>query len=364
MRLSFLAHLYEQPGPYTSAYLETSRDTEDAIHAITLRWRALREELTTEGAPAEDLAALEAAVPELHGTGPTGHALFCTAGQVTAHELDTPPRRPVARFAPLPHAMPLVAQIPETVPHVLVVVDRIGAEVTAVGTSGRHDREVSGDDYPIRKVAPGGWSQRRFQQRVEETWERNAARVAHAVTEAADECRAEAVLVAGEERAASELRRAFGDDLRAEIVEVSGGGRAAGVDEAAFAAEVEKLLAERAAAGLAELAGTYREQRGRGERATDGLAACVAALREGQVDTLLVNDDPSADATLFVGPEPTHLALRRDELEDVGVATPAEDRVDAALVRAVAGTDAALVIMPPEELRLPDGVGALLRYAG
>jgi peptide subunit release factor 1 (eRF1) len=364
MRLSFSAELFAAAGPIASVYLDTSHDTENAVHAVALRWRALRDELETAGCPA-DLDVLGATIERLRGTGHTGHALFATGGRILyGAELHGPPRREIARRAPLPHLMPLVAQVPETVPHVLVVADRIGADVTTVGPSGEQTEEsVSGDDYPIRKVAPGGWSQRRFQQRVEETWEHNARRVAEAVTDAAHACEAEVVLVAGEERATSELLRAFGPELQAEVVEVSSGGRAAGIDQEAFAAEVSKLLADRAASRLAAVAATYRQERGRGARATEGLDHTIAALRRAQVATLLVNDDPSAVGTLFVGPEPTHLAVRRDELIDLGVDAPSEDRVDAALVRTAAGTDADLVIVPVEELQLTGGVGALLRYA-
>jgi hypothetical protein len=77
---------------------------------------------------------------------------------------------------------------------------------------------------------------------------------------------------------------------------------------------------------------------------------------------LLVNDDPTADGSLFVGPEPKHLALTHDELRGLGVEKPLEDRADAALVRASAGTDAELIVVAKEELALRDGVGALLRY--
>ncbi|MGH3319088.1 MAG: hypothetical protein ACRDN9_02720 [Streptosporangiaceae bacterium] len=42
MNLSFLAPLYDRPGPYASVYLDTSRTVEDASHQMELRWRAVR----------------------------------------------------------------------------------------------------------------------------------------------------------------------------------------------------------------------------------------------------------------------------------------------------------------------------------
>jgi hypothetical protein len=364
VRLSFLDQLYRQPGPFVSVYLDTSRDTEDAQQEIDLRWREARQQLAADGAPAADLEAIEKIAPTLRGRGHTGHAIFATAGAVIyAAELDGPPRRQTARFSPLPHTMPLVAQTRETVPHVLVVVDRIGADITAVGRGGEQlDREVEGKTYPIHKVSQGGWSEKRIQQRVENTWEENAGLVARSVTEAAQVCGAEVVLVAGEDRARSELQRAFGPDLQADVIEVSGGGRAAGIDHEHFTVEVDKLLSDRVAVRVALHAAKFREELGQRDRAAEGLAASVDALRLGQAETLLVNDDPTADGSLFVGPEPKHLALTHDELRGLGVEKPLEDRADAALVRASAGTDAELIVVAKEELALRDGVGALLRY--
>jgi hypothetical protein len=372
VRLSFLNELYKvenlsrRPGPYCSVYLDTTRATSDALHAIQVRWRDLADVLRQSGAPAADLDALNEVVPELRGEGRVGHAVFATGGEVVlAAELAGPPPRDIARFGPLPHTMPLIAQVPETVPHVLVVVDRVGADVSAVGHGQHVEREVTGDTYPIRKVRAGGWSERRYQQRAEDTWERNAARVARAVTESANACRAEVVLVAGEERAVAELLDAFGDDLRAEIVEVGTGGRAPGIDEEAFRAQVRKLLEERVAARLAATLETFRAELGRRRHAADGLAASVAALQRAEVATLLVSEnasDPDAETKLFIGPEPTHLALTRDELTAFAVAEPVEERADAALVRAAAGTDAELVVVPEPEQRFTDGVGAVLRF--
>lgn len=39
MNVMFLRPLYRRPGPWISAYLDTSLDTEDAREAIALRWR-------------------------------------------------------------------------------------------------------------------------------------------------------------------------------------------------------------------------------------------------------------------------------------------------------------------------------------
>ncbi|MFD5010782.1 hypothetical protein [Streptomyces chartreusis] len=65
---------------------------------------------------------------------------------------------------------------------------------------------------------------------------------------------------------------------------------------------------------------------------------------------------------LWAGSQPTQLALTEAELMSFGVRAPREERADEALVRAIVGTGAELVVVPEGELRLYEGVGALLRY--
>jgi hypothetical protein len=96
--------------------------------------------------------------------------------------------------------------------------------------------------------------------------------------------------------------------------------------------------------------------------AAAGIADTVAALRQAQVETLLILDDPSSDARAWIGPDPVHIALTAEELTELGVREPVQDRLDAALVRAAAGTDASIVTLAPGQLDLSDGLGATLRY--
>jgi hypothetical protein len=99
--------------------------------------------------------------------------------------------------------------------------------------------------------------------------------------------------------------------------------------------------------------------------AAPGLAIfpCAGVLRDGQVSDLLLADDPSSTAVLWIGPGPAELAMSQDELRDRGVAEPVSDRADAAIARAVAGTGAAPHFVPEGEPAPREGIGALLRCA-
>lgn len=78
---------------------------------------------------------------------------------------------------------------------------------------------------------------------------------------------------------------------------------------------------------------------------------------------MLIVDDPSATGELWIGPEPTEIATDPRQLSAMSVTDPAKVRADAALVRALVGTDAELTVLGPDEApELTDGVGAVLRY--
>jgi len=98
------------------------------------------------------------------------------------------------------------------------------------------------------------------------------------------------------------------------------------------------------------------------------------ALRDGEVAELFLGGDylsgdrdvpgpPWADAPAYAGPGLAEIGLTADELRERLVTGIVPDRVDAALVRAAAGTDARLFIVPPGEAPLRDDIGALLRFA-
>ncbi|MGH3526140.1 MAG: hypothetical protein ACRDQV_02660 [Pseudonocardiaceae bacterium] len=101
------------------------------------------------------------------------------------------------------------------------------------------------------------------------------------------------------------------------------------------------------------------------------------------MSTVLLRDDPSSELRIWIGPEPTQRALTEDELSEIGSPVLGQDRAGAALVRAIAGTGADLVLLshpaadidpdragsaaggtslPGDRPELVDGIGALLRF--
>ena len=201
MNLGFLRPLYDEIGDYVSVYLDTDRAHENALQAIELRWRAARQRLADAGA---SQASLDAAAAVAGGpSGARGYAVFARGGFLAfAGSLDAPPRREIARLAPLPHLMPLLAQRRPPIPHVRVSATRVGGEIVAIGGTGSEWRDwFAGQQWPVHKAAVGGWSQDRYQRSAEETWAENAKALAAEVTAAAGRIGAEHVIVSGDIRA-------------------------------------------------------------------------------------------------------------------------------------------------------------------
>ena len=362
MELSFLRPLYARPGPWASVYLDASHDTADASPALDLRWRALADRLGELGAEPETVDALDRVVRR-HDPRPGeyGLAAFATDGEVVLAEyLSAPPRRDLADYGPLPHTMPLVAQRGEQVAWVRVLTNRTGADLDAVSAGGvpRHAHVLGSESYPIRRVQPGAWSQARFQREAMTTWKRNAKDAVSVTAELADRVGAEVIVVAGDPHARRELAAQLPKRLQERVVLTDAGSRAAGADPERLDDVTVQVVAEAADERTKTVLDRYCQQ----ERVGNGLAAVVAALQRSQVDTMLIVDDPSSTATLWIGPDPTAIALSPEELWAMAVTEPVQVRADAALVRALTATDAAVTLVGPDEVPLEDGIGAVLRY--
>lgn len=364
MDLSFLKTLYQHPGPFASVYADLTRTTEDASKAVELRWRALRADLEARHAPQGMLRAIEQTIDEeILARRSEGLVIFAADGEVLhADRLPGPPRDPRASLGPLPDVLPYLAGRGERFPHLVAVVDRRGGEIDCVTADGRHRRiDVRGDeDYPIRKTKAGDWNQSRFQRSSENVWKANAKKVAHEIDRAADRCGAEAVVIAGDTRARTAVLEEVSEGVLEHTVETD---KNTTVDDPDLEAELHRLLRLKTAEHIMTVAERFDRELANGQRAVSGLPATTEAVRQGRVETLLLDDDPGSEARLWVGPDPAQVATSRDELRDqFGVPDPKQDRADAALVRAAAATDGELVVLPSDGPHQNLQVGAVLRY--
>lgn len=361
MDVTFLRPLYDRPGPFASVYLDMRRATEDAPKVIALRWRALRRELAGQGATPDTIEAIGRIVEEENHRRDTGTlAVFASDGKVAWYDvLPGPTRAEMAVYAPLPHVKPLLAQRGDAVAHLVAVVDRLGGELRCVPRDGtcRRIAVPPEDDFPVRKTKAGDMFRQDKQQRAaEEVWRANAKKVGQTITMAAEEYGADVVVLAGDVRARGAVQEELSEPVLSRVVDAGGAGPA--LDE-----EIVRAVELKRSDRVMAMVGRFDQELRSNRRAAHGLDAVVEALGKSQVGCLLLEDRPVSRTRLWVGPQPTDLATSADALHERGVADPVEDLADAAMIRALAGTDGELLMVPPESLRADSGVGALLRYA-
>jgi len=370
--LGFLRRLYDEIGDYVSVYLDTDRVHEgNNSEATEIRWHDARRELAAAGAQATSLDAVAEIVGDPDEVAP-GRAIFARNGvAMFTGALDAPPRREIARLAPLPHLMPLLAQHRPPIPHVRVSATRTGGEVVAVGGSGEAWSDwMAGRQWPVHKVKVGGWSQDRLQRRAEDTWEENAKELAAEVIAAAGQVGASHVIISGDVRVRTMLLEHLSVPLRESAALLD---KEVSADSSAMAEAADQALsdwADRDRRARFEDWGTYLAH----DQAVQGLAQTLTALRNGQVSDVFVADNPHSTATAWIGPGGADVAATSEELQVRGVSEPVGDRADAAIVRAIATTDAELHFLPDDLVisgdpaayggvaRPLDGIGARLRF--
>lgn len=360
MDMSSLRDLCQASGPFASVYFEDSHDTEDAEAAVALRWRGVRDKLEADGADKDTLAALDEAVEQAEpSVGKSGRAIVAAGGKVLLGlSLVGPPRDAVGRYSRLPYLMPLLEQRGMSVPHVVSVVDRNGAEVYGFGADNRlvTANAVEGAAGPVHKSRGMALKHRKAQQKVEDTVARNAADIAAEVDTLISRTGANLLVVAGEVQARAALREQLSARAQQIAVETETGGRAAGSDDEALLDAVNALVTEQAQAREAEVIERFQAESGRdGGRAVQGIDGVVTALRLGNVDTLLVADPRFGDSAVKIGVDFSDVSTG----DDLG-AEASTERADEALLASAALTGASAVYVP--QVELIDGVGAVLRH--
>jgi hypothetical protein len=367
MDVSFLEPVFSASGPYATVCADVTHVTENADTEVELRVRAIAESLTEQGAPEAVVEAVRSRLLEANEGGDVGtlrgRAVVVAADGTVV--LDQPlvdvPRQEVAEWSPQPHLLPVLRQLPGRVPHVVVLADRVGADITYVGMPGQEAEEqsVEGDSFQIRKVQGGGWAHHRYQHNAENKWVHNADEVASRIASMVRRLSPRFVLVAGDIRARQILTDRASDLWSELVVSMDEGGRAAGADREPVDRRAAELVAEHEAHAEAEAVEQIRAAAAHGLSVT-GLADVVEALRKGQVETLVLADQPD-EGTLLVGGSPLELGVDQhdmDALGDHGTVVPA----DRALVAAAVASSAGVVVVP--RAAMPDDVpvAAVLRY--
>ena len=358
---SEVAGVLDHPGPFLTVYLETPPTTVDDERHDVHRWSDLRAGAAAQGAPEEVLAAVDPLVDEEPVDGETLVAVVTPDGVALSGHLREPVEHDLVVWDTLPRLGPLLDSRQQDVAHVIALVDRTGADVLAVTAGGEELAElVEGDHDVVNRVRAGGWSHRRIQQRTEDSWERNAEQTADEVAAMARRVDARVILVAGERHSTSVVLERLPDDPPVHLLD---GGRAAGGDDDRLATEIVHRTGDVAARETRAALAAFGGAAGRHDHAVEGADDTVAALAQGRVALLLVDDDPSDARRAWIGPRPAEVGATPGDLEGMGVEEPRQARLVDACIRAAVGTGAVVRVVPGAAEHAPDrGIGAVLRW--
>ncbi|MGZ4583728.1 MAG: baeRF2 domain-containing protein, partial [Mycobacterium sp.] len=176
-----------------------------------------------------------------------------------------------------------------------------------------------------------------------------------------DDADPEVVFLCGEVRSLADLVAELPERVAERVAQLHAGTRKSHCTEEELRELTGEEFARRRGIEMSALAQRFEAEIGRGSgRAAQGLADVCTALRDGNVDTLIVGE--LGDATVVTGAALTMIAADADALSELGEPVGRVARADEALPFNAIAVGASLV--RAGQLVAPaDGVGALLRYA-
>src|SRR5919108_1536145 len=116
-------------GPFLSVHLPLEPATEELATELALRWRAGRSRAVEAGAPEPLLAVVDGLLDGAQRLGAGLSVIAAAGGDVHVSHTAVPSPFEVVRWEPVPSLAPLVAVRQQLQPHVVALVDRIGADL-------------------------------------------------------------------------------------------------------------------------------------------------------------------------------------------------------------------------------------------
>ena len=363
MRSERLRSLVKAQGPFASVYFDDSHDTAEALEHLEAKWRDIRKHLEHLGVGAEILDKLqEAVLNHRPAVGRLGRAVIATSEQVLINEhLVSPPAATVIRLSDYPYVVPLIELEMQRPTCVFAAVDHLGADVTLDQGETVRSNSIEGAGYPVHKPATAGWNgYGDFQHTTEEAIRMNCRAVADYLTRLVDEVDPEVVFLCGEVRSRTDLIAELPERVAKRVSQLHAGTRRSGIDSEEVRELMAAEFARRHDIELTDIGDRFEAEIGRGSGlAAEGVAAVCAALRDGDVETLIIGE--LGDATVVTGKTLITVAPDADALSNLGEPVKRVARADEALPFTAIAVDASLV-WADGKIAPVDGIGALLRY--
>jgi peptide subunit release factor 1 (eRF1) len=356
--------------PVLSLYLDLGpgqhgRDTHGAFvrKVLAERARSLHPGSPERESFERDTARIEAYLRDELRPSANGLALFACTGCGSffeAVQLDTPVDRHWLFVGPVPHLYPLVRLADQYPRYAAVMLDTSRAQIFVFGLN-TMERETSVTNPRARRTSVGGWSQARYQRRVDNLREQHVKEVVERLDRLVAEEGIAQVVVVGDDVVVPMLRAQLPQRLAEKLVDVIKLERTAG-ERDVLQATLEALRAKDAETDAEHVARMLDAWRA-GGLAVAGPAATLDALELGQVDELIVSSTPQQ-----IAPQtPAHLDITAGpiEVETSESASPDPQRLVVAdeLVTRAEQTGARVRFIENRALLEPvGGVGALLRF--
>src|SRR3712207_7897470 len=142
MDVSFLEPVFSATGPFATVCADVTHTTENADTELDLRVRAVAGRLTEQGAPEAVVKAVRSRLLEGNDGGEAGTirgraVVVASDGRVVLDaQLGDVPRQELAEWSPTPDLLPVLRALPGRIPHVVVLTDRTGADLTLASPPG------------------------------------------------------------------------------------------------------------------------------------------------------------------------------------------------------------------------------------
>ncbi|MEZ0353787.1 hypothetical protein [Mycobacterium sp. pR1184] len=364
MRSERLKGLVKAQGPFASVYFDDSHDTAGAVEQLEATWHEIRKHLENIGAGTELIGTLEEAVLNHRpAVGRRGRAVIATSDQVLIDEqLSSPPPSTVVRFSDYPYVVPLIEGEMRQPVYVFAAVDHTGADISLYDGTTVTSSRVEGAGYPVHKPATAGWNgYGDFQHTTDEAVRMNCRAVAEKLTRLVDDANAEVIFVSGAVPARADLLAELPERIAQRVSQLHGGAHKGRADEEEVHEATAAEFARRHGLEMTDIASRFEAEIGRGSGlAAQGLADVCAALRDGDIDTLIIGE--LDDTVVVTGRALTTIAPDADALSELGEPVERIARADEALPFSAIAVGASLV-RADGRIAPNDGIAALLRYA-
>ena len=345
--------LLDTPGPFASVYFADPEDTDDEGALLDVNWHALRERLEQRGANETVIAEIGHAVVDLRPpVGRGGRAVIAGAAGVVLNEhLLRPGVEPVVRVSELPYILPILEHGFEHSHYLLVVLDPTGTFITTHTDVTRRSEIVEADGRSLRDM-PG--------DDADGDRDPTLRTVADRVSELVHDAAFDAVFAVGDVGSRSDLLAALPARVRERVTSLPIDVRRGGYDFEEIQRAVDvTLLRQRLSVTDSAVERFNAEVARRSGLAAEGLGNVCSALRQGNVDTLIVGD--VGDTTVVADAGLTTAAPTVEALCERG-ATPAKTlRADEALPLLAISVGAS-VVRVDERIAPADGIAAVLRH--